>query len=241
MNKGLTYIDGKVIVSDENGNHTQIDYYDNIGNVLVKENLIEDLENKIKKLKEESKYYPIKKNIPLFTYIYLVAALLLPTLFVSLTSGTSPINFTPEIIDLDLLLTGLLAPVFLITGIATDISRYKRSKKGKGIKNEIDYLTKELERQKEKLVELQNNKTKEFKSKESYSLKVDDLKKEKYADDFKRISEELNLYYNLGYKEKKYYRYYQKRLLDDKLKEKDSDIVKEYFDDKGPILTKKKH
>ena len=42
MNKGLTYIDGKVIVSDENGNHTQIDYYDNIGNVLVKENLIEE-------------------------------------------------------------------------------------------------------------------------------------------------------------------------------------------------------
>ena len=45
MNKGYTYIDGKVIISDENGNHTQSEYYDNLDKVLVQENVIINKEN----------------------------------------------------------------------------------------------------------------------------------------------------------------------------------------------------
>ena len=36
MNKGYTYIDGMVIISDGNANHTQSEYYDNLDKVLVK-------------------------------------------------------------------------------------------------------------------------------------------------------------------------------------------------------------
>ena len=45
MNKGYTYIDGMVIISDGNGNHTQSEYYDNLEKVLVQKNVIEAMEN----------------------------------------------------------------------------------------------------------------------------------------------------------------------------------------------------
>ena len=55
MNKEYTYINGKVIISDENGNKTQSEYYDNLDEVLVKENIIETMEDKIEELKKSSK------------------------------------------------------------------------------------------------------------------------------------------------------------------------------------------
>ena len=38
MNKEYTYIDGKAIIKDENGNQTPTEYYDNLDEVLVQEN-----------------------------------------------------------------------------------------------------------------------------------------------------------------------------------------------------------
>lgn len=40
MNKNYIYMDGKAIINDEMGNQTSIEYYDNLDQVLVKENII---------------------------------------------------------------------------------------------------------------------------------------------------------------------------------------------------------
>ena len=47
MNKEYIYIQGKVIVKDENGTQTSLEYYDNLDKVLIQENLIESMEDKI--------------------------------------------------------------------------------------------------------------------------------------------------------------------------------------------------
>lgn len=48
MNSSYTYINGKAIIFDENGNQVPINYYNNLDDVLVQENVVETIENKIK-------------------------------------------------------------------------------------------------------------------------------------------------------------------------------------------------
>ena len=61
MNKEYVYKDGKVLVIDENGNQKILDYYDNLDDVLIQENLIETMQNKEQKL--ERKISHLKKII----------------------------------------------------------------------------------------------------------------------------------------------------------------------------------
>ena len=56
MNKDLVYVDGKAIVEDEKGNKTIRINSSNLEEVLKQENVIEMMENKISKLKEEIAY-----------------------------------------------------------------------------------------------------------------------------------------------------------------------------------------
>ena len=60
MNKNYIYMHGKAIINDEMGNQTSIEYYDNLDQVLVKENIIETMEKRIKELENESKNYTKK-------------------------------------------------------------------------------------------------------------------------------------------------------------------------------------
>ena len=57
MNKEYTYIDGKVIVEDTEGNKKQVEYSDKLDEILVQENLIENMEDRILELEEASQYY----------------------------------------------------------------------------------------------------------------------------------------------------------------------------------------
>ena len=49
MNKGYVYKDGKVLIIDENVKQKETEYYDNLDEILIKENLIEEM----KKIKEK--------------------------------------------------------------------------------------------------------------------------------------------------------------------------------------------
>ena len=60
MNKEYIYIDDKVEVKDEFGKTKVIDYRDNIEEILIKENIIEQIELEKKKLLNEKKH---NKNI----------------------------------------------------------------------------------------------------------------------------------------------------------------------------------
>ena len=48
------YYDGKVLVEDENGNEREVVSCDNIDDILVKENLIETIQNVINALEDSS-------------------------------------------------------------------------------------------------------------------------------------------------------------------------------------------
>ena len=66
MNVSYTYIDDKAIIFDENGNQVQVEYYDNLDEVLVQENIVETIENRINKL-SNIQILPKKRFIPLIT------------------------------------------------------------------------------------------------------------------------------------------------------------------------------
>ena len=77
MNKEYTYLNGKCIIEDENGNKRLEDYTDNIDDILIQENVIETLENDLKttinnieEIKEK------EKNVKLNYYFSLIVFLL---------------------------------------------------------------------------------------------------------------------------------------------------------------------
>lgn len=47
MNKEYIYIDGKVIVEDENGNKNVMQYNDKIEEILIQENLMETMKKEL--------------------------------------------------------------------------------------------------------------------------------------------------------------------------------------------------
>ena len=70
--------------------------------------------------------------------------------------------------------------------------------------------------------------------KDTYSSKVDSI------EELKKLRSYINLYYDLGYNEKKYYNYYGQGKLNNKLKKEYSEqgikLANEYFEEKGPVL-----
>ena len=249
MNKGYTYIDGKVIISDENGNHTQSEYYDNLDKVLVQENVIEEMENRIQKLTKEIEKYPEakKRYIPIYLYTALGAALVIPSLLLWAATGTNPylsnIDTIFGSVNQVLFFTlaseiGLLPFGSLFT--LADYSNFsERAKRGKGLNSELEFLKLQIEKEKETLVSLQEEKTRDKENTKFRSTQVNDKQQ------LKALRSYLELYYVLGYDEKKLSRLYQQGRLDEKLKkyydEAEIELAKNYLEEKGPVLVKKRN
>ena len=244
MNEWYTYIDGKVIISDEKGNHTQSEYYDNLDKVLVQQNIIEEMENKIKELTQEREKYKIK-HFPYLSLTIGTVVVATPLLLWSLT-GTNPYLLDFETVygsfNLVSFLTAINGAWALPIGSSLslyDYSNYKNKiKKVNGINSELEFLKLQVEREKETLISLQSNKTRNNEKIECKSVQVDDLQQ------LKMLKKHLELYYDLGYNEDRYRRYYQHQNLDKKLERlySESEIVlaKEYFKEKENVLVKKK-
>lgn len=113
-----------------------------------------------------------------------------------------------------------------------------RLKKVNGINSELEFLKLQVEREKETLISLQSNKTRNNEKIECKSVQVDDLQQ------LKMLKKHLELYYDLGYNEDRYRRYYQHQNLDKKLErlysESEIALAKEYFKEKENVLVKKK-
>lgn len=249
MNKGYTYIDGMVIISDGNGNHTQSEYYDNLEKVLVQKNVIEAMESRIQELIEESEIYPIieKKFIPYKLYYILGTLLTAPPLTLWYITGTNPyiynIDTTLGSVNLVLLLTASVSIMGLPLGTlftVTDYLDYKeRVKKGNGINSELEFLKLQLEKEKETLARLQEEKTRDKENTEFRSALVND------KEQLEKLRKTLELYYDLGANKEKYCRYYQQGKLQEKLQdnysETDIELAKEYLEEKGQALVKKRN
>ena len=243
MNTEYTYIDGKVIVSDEYGNKTPIEYYDNLDRVLIQENVIETIENRIKELTQEKDSYDIKKvnkrYNPIYAYVTIGATLAATVIGLLIAKSIySDISMTEYILISSIAGIGIALPIGTASTWA-DYTQYKdRIKNLKGIDSELEFLKLQLEKEKNYLNNLKNDKHRENENTEFRSEKVNDL------DELRNLRNYMNLYYDLGSNNKKYYKYYIQGKLDKKLQKEYGDIgveeAKKYFEEKGPTLVKKK-
>lgn len=249
MNKEYTYIDGKAIIKDENGNQTPVEYYDNLEEVLVQENVIETIEDRIAYLEKESKEYKKynKKHyipilLPLTTLMIVVGV---PAMFYGLGNAGVYINTINTIfgpMNEALLYISIFSSLFLPLVGLMELGNYRQHKdnlkKEKGVNSELEFLKKQIIEEKENLVELKKEKSNTEENREFRVVQVDDLER------LRAVKSWLNLYYDLGYNGEKYYDYYQKGKLNAKLgkhyNDKGIEAAKEYLEEKGPTLVKRK-
>ena len=247
MNKEYISLDGKVIVKDEKGARKLLEYYDNLDEVLVQENLIETINDTISYLEKEIEDYK-KYNKDHYIPILLPLGALMTTIGppamnyclgntdVYVSSIDTIFGTMNEAVFYGLMYSALLLPI--VSLIEYDIySNHKKSlKKEKGINSQLEFLKKIIISEKEKLVKLKKEKTTDKENKEFRIVEVDDIEK------LKLLKSWLKLVYDLGYNSKKYYKYYLQGKLDDKLGKYYTDagikVAKEYLEEKGPTLVK---
>lgn len=241
MNKEYTYIDGKVIIVDENNNKKKEDYYDNLNDVLIQENVIETMENKYQEL---IKLNPHEQYMPnaLITYIFMTIVGI-PSLCCTtkmddkikeiLNQINLPMKLEPAI------LLGLFTTGVGLSYLLCDKSiNYMQGKKNDGIASQIEFLQDQIPVEKEALEKLKSIRTKEKENTNFRTVTIDDSER------LNVLKSYLDLYFELGYHGNKYYRYYQQNKLDRKLQktftEEGIQLAKEYLEEKGPIYSKKR-
>lgn len=245
MNKEYIYIDGKVIIKDEKGNHTPVEYYDNLDEVLIQENVIETIEKRISTLENKSNEYKETKYFPYSIIAEPLLTLIGVPVLISL-SGLNVFTTTAYTSFGTMNLAVVIGTISCIIGIPVAVcyelgmySQHKtRLKKAKGIDSELEFLKVQLKHEKEKLIELTEAKKRNNENKEFRVVEVNDLER------LNKLASWLDLYYDLGYDLEKYYKYYQKGKLDSKLgkryNENGIEAAKEYLEEKSKTLIKKK-
>lgn len=240
MNKEYTYINGNVIVRDENGNQKLVESYNNLEEVLIQENIIEETENKIKYLElMENKFNKLPKKF--FPYAFLIAIItsFLASLYVIYLRNIANLN-TKIVTIFDLMIKEkdvaiiLVNLICIVGGLGISIFEYfehkQIRKKIKGIDTELIYLKEILKQQKEDLRVIKNKEIISNQKEEFITKKIDD----KY--EINNLKAWMDFYYNLGYDEKKLLKYIRKGILDEKLKKDYTpvgiELVKEHFSDK---------
>ena len=247
MNK--EYIDngGNVTVIDENGNARPIENSDNLEEILIQENLIEDIENKILKLEKDLKNNK-ENNRPYIPYIVpsAILALIVAKIIANPLFGIDTTLMVDTIfgtINNSTLIIGMVGTFLLPLTTIMEILSYKQDKHWKKSRRadaaEYEYLQKELKIQKDKLEELKKDKTKTNEISEFRVEKVNDLER------LNALKSWITLYSNLGYSIEEYYKLWQKGELEEQLASKGYTELacvraKEYIEEKGPTLVKKR-
>lgn len=249
MNKEYIYKDGKALVIDEDNNQKTIDYYDNLDKVLIQEDLIEAMEEEIKKLEKEVSQYKKDSKFSRFIWVWYpfllfafgplimfpimgnffgVTDLINTSLFGEMSAGTY---------------LGLIAaPIFAIPGALLTMSLHSKEKRldkdQKGKETQLEYLKRGLVEERENLEQLKLDKTNSKQTEDFYISMVDSKEMLEGLKNF------LNFYYNVGYNEKKYFKYFQQGKLDKYLGKITNDLgiqfANEYFEEKGAVLAKKR-
>jgi len=232
MNKEYIYINGKVIIEDEKGQKKEVDYYDNIEEILIQENVIEQIENEIEKIEQEMKYSSINKK---FDKILVISSIIITIIF---TLGLALSNtLSTGISFIESLISCYMAPI--LGGIITTyiyLIRKNDQKINKAQKIQIELLEKRLEEEKNKLNSIKKINNNEIKE-EFYVEKIFDKKV------LEQLKKEIQLYYTCAYNENKFNKYYQNNQLQEKLENKYTDdeieLIEEYLEEKSKQLTKK--
>lgn len=254
MNKEYTYIDGKVIVEDENGNKKVREYSEALDEILVQENIIESMEYEIIELEEESKSYKkfnSKYYIPIILPLGLLTVAIVPSVLLNFAEGTNVYATTVNTIigpmskaaAFTLTMTIALIPVVSFFEWLFYDQHKSSVKREKGVNSELEYLKKQIIIEKEKLVSLQKQKAKEESKNESFQeefkvVQINDLQQ------LRALRSWINLHFDLGYNGERYYKYLLQGKLDRKLgkyySEEKIKTAKDYLEEKGPTLVKKR-
>ena len=239
--------DGKVKVNDYDnyGNLTEYGYnfQDNIEQLLEEENVKEYLEKELKELEEEiiANESTIKRNKQI--NLALGLSVIGVTIFFGFLSYNLQINNmiagSWKILTYGSALMGLA----LATPLIWFGSRCNRkfSNIVNGCKVEIEEIKKLLDKTNDNINKLKNNKSN---TREQEMKKIPGYIKVNSIEQLKNLKNHLFNYYSLGTHEKELSEYYQQGILDDVLEEKyDEDekvIIKKHFEEKGPMLVKRR-
>lgn len=243
MNKQYTYIDGNVIIVDDKDNTKKDEYYDNLDKVLVQENVIETMENKYQELTKQGTRKPNNKIYIPSTFLTCVpiATFGIPTVFLLpefRTLFTEIFNKINCPIDPTIVIGLFSGGVSSAFSMAVEVKMYKGYKKENGIDSQIEFLQRQIPIEKEDLENLKSVRTRENENTKFRTIKVDD------SQQLKALNSCLDLFFDLGYNGNKYYQYYQQGKLDRKLQKSYTDtgiqLAKEYFEEKGPVYSKKR-
>ena len=247
MNKEYIYMDGKVVVRDEKGNVRKIEYSDNLDKILIKENEIEKIQKRIQRLMKEKENYKAENFFPYFLLVSIGGVAITPFIFWMLTKMNPSIPQTPIAsvfgpINPGILITIAFGMVYIPIGLYLSTIQYINYKHRKKIKKAIDS---ELEFLKTKLIEKQDSleslKQEKQRNSEDTTFRLEKVNDTRELAALQNLS---NVYYDLGYNDEKYYRYYQqgklKERLQGKYSEEEIELAKKFLEEKGPTLVKKK-
>jgi len=245
MNKEYNYVDDKVIVKNQNGEVSIREYSDNINEILEQENLVEIIDERLSALSKESdKFKSKRKFVPLALYSTLFGLALIIPLMMGIYSGINPYLITVDTIY------GPINGVLLMTAFCSifaiplstfltyiDYSNYKKRNNHKNaIDTEIEYLTLKLDKETNKLNELNNDKNVSNHSINTYINQINDL------ETLRKLRSYTEMYYDLGYNEKKYLKYLNKGTLQKDLNiyynDEQIESAKEYLNSKKFNLKK---
>jgi len=249
MNKEYIYKDGRVLIIDDNNNEKETDYYNNLDEVLVKENLIEKIEQEIISLEQElcgfgeitkkTRFFNIWMPFLIFTigpvimfptlyYLCNFEGIIVPELFSFMNPG---------------IYMGIASmPCFsMIGGILSGMCYYKEKdfdKIQKGKELELKRLKELLTIEKQDLEELLADK---YKANQENNKKEDDFYVSRIdnTEIIRQLKFFKSFYYQLGYNEKKYFKYYQKGKLNEYFSSEYVEAINQYFEEKGKTLVKK--
>ena len=237
MNKSYAYVDGREIICDENGMQTQSEYYDNLDKVLVQENVIEEIKKRIQELTKEREVYKqlirFDNKINARTTIVCASVFSIVGILLAKSIGIDP-NLVIISVGVSAVVGGSLINFFLKED-------YKHMvKNANGINSELEYLKLQLEKEKKILISLQEEKTRNNEKKEFMSTQIDDIQQ------LEALKSKLKLYHDLGYNREKYYNYYKQGILEEEFLQRnynktDIELAKEYLEEKGPVLVKKRN
>lgn len=245
MNKEYIYLDGKVIVEDEKDNKKLVEYSDNLEEILIQENLIEEMENRIKELEKdlENNKENNKPYIPFLVPTVILTFILARTVMAPLLGLDVMVDTIFGTMNNSTLTIGVVAAFTLPVTISAEMFLYKQDKHNKRSRRadvaEYEFLKKQVVIQKQKLEELKQDKTKTTEISEFKVEKVDDL------ETLNALKSWLVLYSNLGYNMDEYYKLYQDDKLEEHLKSKGyteeaCECAKEFVSEKAPTLVKRK-
>lgn len=230
----------EALIIDETNNDKTIKYYDNLDKVLVKENIVENMEERIDTLNSAINYFQqISKNTKKDSIYTLLAFMIGPFILCSIIC-CSDISVCGNLLKAILQGFGLgmiFLPGMTIFGALVSLlmmsGNITTKKEISAREAELRYLSKEIIKNKEDIEELKKDLTNTDTSTEIKRVKVDDREL------LKELKEKIKFYYNIGYKQKKYKRYYKNGELEKNVPKEELETVKEILEEKGPILVKK--